>query len=146
MSAMHTEVAKNHMWFDSGASHHVASDDKWLHDIVNLNSDIGFVELGGGERQEVASEGEVIFENGVRLEKVLFVPSLEINLCSRVIISDKGAQAVLNWTYMSVYVEGEKVLSGMKEKSYSVLKNNCTIRLHLLLKQRGKLLVHCLLE
>jgi hypothetical protein len=107
---------KHIMWFDSGASQHVVSGEKWLHYTVNSN--IEFVELGGGERHRVKSEGSIIFDNGVRLEKVLFVPTLGINLCSGVITTDKGAKVVLNRTHLSVFVamEGERVLSGKREK------------------------------
>jgi hypothetical protein len=42
------------------------------------------VELGGGERHKVMSEGVILLRGneGVRLEKALLVPPLGVNLCS----------------------------------------------------------------
>jgi hypothetical protein len=55
-------VETNVMLFVTGASHHVVSDSKWLHDAGE--SDVRDVQLGGGERHIVASEGSIMLDNG----------------------------------------------------------------------------------
>jgi hypothetical protein len=67
-------VEKNSMWFDTGVSHHVVSEEKWLHGACE--SDVPNVHLGGGEQHTVVSEVAVMLNIGVRLEKVLFVHQL----------------------------------------------------------------------
>jgi hypothetical protein len=65
MSAVAVSMRVGHdedeMLYDTGASHHVVKDLKWLHDA--RDSEIKQVELGGGETHVVVKEGEVELNN-----------------------------------------------------------------------------------
>jgi hypothetical protein len=88
-------------------------DLKWLHDV--RDSEIKQVELGGGETHVVVEEGEVELNNGVRLGKVLFVPTLGVNLCSGIVVTDKGTRIVMVKSVLSVFSDEDQVMSGQKK-------------------------------
>jgi hypothetical protein len=85
---------ENHLWFDTGATHHIVCDETLLHFLCG--SSISTVVLGGGEEHDVLGQGQIVFEGGpsgtVFLDNALLVQSLNLNLCSGVQITAKGAE------------------------------------------------------
>jgi hypothetical protein len=83
--------------FDSGATHHILYDERYLRNV--RTSSITKIELGGGECHYVMGEGELLLRSPdtgrtVLLTSVLWVPSLTRNLCSGAQLTLKGHDVV----------------------------------------------------
>jgi transposase InsO family protein len=107
---------ENHLWFDTGATHHIVCDETLVHDLCA--SSISTVVLGGGEEHDVLGQGQIVFEGGpsgkVYLDNVLLVPSLNLNLCSGVQVTDKGAECWQGGDDIVIRKHGKVLMTGQK--------------------------------
>jgi len=78
--------------YDSGASHHIVNDLKYIRDV--RTSEVKRVVMGGGECHDVIAEGEVWLSGGpkglVVMRSVLCVPSMTVNLLSGHLATEAG--------------------------------------------------------
>ena len=82
--------------YDSGASHHIVNDLKYIRDV--RTSTVKRVVMGGGECHDVIAEGEVWLSGGPEglgvMRSVLCVPSMTVNLLSGHLATEAGTYTI----------------------------------------------------
>lgn len=135
----------NELWIkDSGATHHLTGNLKWLSNIRSLGTPIP-VEIGDSTKLKGTALGDVYLYaydgnewRQIVLKDVLFVPELSFNLFSVTTVLDKGYTQSATAEQSVIIDQGKPVLiakrtSGlfymmfrpMKEYSLSVVSFNC---------------------
>ena len=66
--------------FDSGASCHMTGDLNLIHEIKKIDSIA--IGMPNGTHTLASQEGSVVLDERIKLDKVLYVPSLKCNLVS----------------------------------------------------------------
>ena len=92
---------------------------------------VSTVILGGDERHEVKFQGDVILDGGplgpVKITGVLYVPTLVLNLCSGVQLTNKGAVCVQQGNEVTIQTpKGDNFLIG--HKSHGLYRLSCQMR------------------
>jgi transposase InsO family protein len=99
---------------DTGASHHVFTSAPMFQHLSLIEPGTQFVVMGGGERHPVRGIGTVIVHgvNGriIQLERVLWVPTVKVNVISVRTIVSAGGSAVFSESGCFISIDGEVVL------------------------------------
>jgi hypothetical protein len=100
-----SSASRDDLLFDSGATHHIVSNDYALRD-VGISS-VSKIRLGGGEEHHVMGSGNLLIrslDSGrlVVLTDVLYVPSLGYNLCSGAQLTAKGVTCVQTGPHLTL--------------------------------------------
>jgi transposase InsO family protein len=90
----HSSDTPPSMLFDSGATHHIVSNQEYLRKVRPPS--VSVITLGGGERHDVLAEGDLMLRSPVTgldvlLTCVLWVPGISYNLCSGAQLTTKDA-------------------------------------------------------
>jgi hypothetical protein len=101
-----SQVPDSQFIFDSGATHHIVCTETYLRNV--RPSQVDTICLGGGEKHLVIGEGDILLhdeETGldVLLTQVLYVPTLDYNLCSGTQLTSKNVfvyNVVICWKFV----------------------------------------------
>ncbi|KAK2435400.1 gag-protease polyprotein [Trifolium repens] len=80
--------SKEDWYFDSGCSRHMTGEERFLEDIKSYTS--SYVTFGDGEKGQIMGVGKLISNSLPKLDNVLFVKGLRVNLISISQLSDQG--------------------------------------------------------
>jgi transposase InsO family protein len=120
-----------HLWLDGGSTHHVVRNKAFLFDCTG--SHVSSVLVAGGEQHDVRCEGKmwlITAQDPVILNKVLFVPTFDVNLCSEGKLADKGLCIMKDKHTAKIYdaTSHQIVLTGTRCNDLYQLE--CTIKEH----------------
>lgn len=85
---------------DSGATNHMSCDPSLVEDTTSKRCAIS---IANGESLSSESLGKVFLSSNIRLDKVLYVPSLSNNLISVSQMTEKGYVVIFHKTYCKIY-------------------------------------------
>ncbi|KAK2456170.1 gag-protease polyprotein [Trifolium repens] len=88
---VHTSLrtsSKEDWYFDSGCSRHMTGEERFLEDIKSYTS--RYVTFGDGVKGQIMGVGKLISNSLPKLDNVLFVKGLKVNLISISQLSDQG--------------------------------------------------------
>ena len=80
--------SKEDWYFDSGCSRHMTGEERFLVDIKSYTS--SYVTFGDGVKGQIMGVGKLISNSLPKLDNVLFVKRLRVNLISISQLSDQG--------------------------------------------------------
>lgn len=115
LAASHSEET-GVMLYDSCCTHHLVNDKRFLTDFGP--SDVTCMRMGGDEPHKVIGQGTAVLLGGPRgrvvLQKVLYVPTMVHNLCSRSQALANGAKEVADVSGFTLRRPGDQsiVLTG----------------------------------
>lgn len=115
-ASVQSDASAEKILVDTGATHHMCHDRSKF--VVLRPSSIPVVMCGGGESHEVLGQGSIFVKSPfgiLRLDDVLFVPTLTVNLFSGSAACRKGAKLVGLSDRLEVVLKCRVVLQGVIE-------------------------------